>query len=347
MCTGRKTDQTNRVPVQKPKRTNPESPDDEMLDQRRAVTSAEDMRAELFTERYKDLLAWALRLTNQNHEAAEDLVQDAFVQFMVGRTGLEQIDNIDGYLRGMLCNMHASRMSREAQYLHDTLSIDDDSLAVGWPAIEPARRIQAFEELQQVCAYACARKESSRAGSVLILRYFHDYCPSEIASVICSSRHCVDQWQSLARGEVKQFINDPGRLRFVAAKHPVERCATRSVVSMGDPMSELRQMIFCSCRGPCLAHDELHEIYTLANTQALTTMKLAHIVSCHSCLDAVNGLLGLPRLAQRSQPEPSNAEPAIATVVEVRQAATNGCAKGTLDTACTPSVCPTRTNLAL
>ena len=49
---------------------------------------------QLFRERYEALLVWALRLTNQNHEAAQDLVQDAFVQFMLGRTGVEQIESI-------------------------------------------------------------------------------------------------------------------------------------------------------------------------------------------------------------------------------------------------------------
>jgi RNA polymerase sigma factor (sigma-70 family) len=281
-----------------------------MLDQRRAATRPEEKREQLFTERYESLLAWALRLTNQNHEAAQDLVQDAFVQFMLGRTGLEQIENIDGYLRRMLRYMHASRMSRQAQRLQDTaLSVADyDSLTLGWTAIEPPRRMQAFEELQQICSYACARKESSRAGSVLILRYFHDYFPTEIASVIGTSRHCVDQWQRLARREVKLFMNEPGRLRFVAAKRAAERAATRSFAATSDPMSELRQMIFLSCQGPCLSADELHEIYALGRTDALTTTRLAHIVSCRSCLDAVNSLLGLPLLAQRSQPEPS-AEP--------------------------------------
>ncbi|HET8782991.1 MAG TPA: sigma-70 family RNA polymerase sigma factor [Pyrinomonadaceae bacterium] len=276
-----------------------------MLDQRRAATRPEDRREQLFTERYESLLAWALRLTNQNHEAAEDLVQDAFVQFMLGRTGLEQIENIDGYLRRMLRYMHASRMSRQAQRLHDTaLSVADyDSLTLGWTAIEPPRRMQAFEELQQICSYACARKESSRAGSVLILRFFHDYFPTEIASVLATSRHCVDQWQRLARREVKLFMNEPGRLRFVDAKRVAERAATRSFTSSGEPMSELRQMIFLSCKGPCLTAGELREIYSSGNADALTTTKLAHIVSCRSCLDAVNSLLGLPLLAQRGQTE--------------------------------------------
>ena len=221
-----------------------------MLDQRRVAAQPDEKREQLFTERYESLLAWAMRLTNQQRESAEDLVQDAFVQFMLGRTRLEEIENIDGYLRRMLRYMHVSRMSRSAQHLHETaLSVADyDSCRLGWTAIEPPRRMQASEELHQICAYACSRKESSRAGSVLILRFFHEYFPTEIAAVLNSSRHCVDQWQRLARREAKLFMNEPGRLRFVNAKTASERQQIKYLRSDGDLMLELRQMIFNSCQ---------------------------------------------------------------------------------------------------
>ena len=229
-----------------------------MLDQRRVAAQPDEKRELLFTERYESLLAWAMRLTNQQRETAEDLVQDAFVQFVLGRTRLEEIENIDGYLRRMLRYMYLAKITRSAQHLHETaLSVADyDSLRLGWSAIEPARRMQAFEELHQICLYACSRKESSRAGSVLILRFFHDYLPTEIARVLNSSRDCVDQWQRLARREAKLFINQPGRLRFVDAKQNKERQSTY-LRSDCDLMPELRQMIFNSCRGECLPLEEL------------------------------------------------------------------------------------------
>jgi RNA polymerase sigma factor (sigma-70 family) len=278
---------------------NPEA-QESMLDQRRAPRP-EQRREQLFTERYESLLAWAMRLTNQHHEAA-DLVQDAFVQFMLGRTGLEQIENIDGYLRRMLKYMHASRKSRQAQRFNDAaLSVADyDSLNLGWTTIETSRRMQAIEELQQICSYACARKESSRAGSVLILKYFHEFLATEIAAIIRSSRHCVDQLHALARREVKLFLNEPGRLRFVA-KAGADRLAVKSLVSGEDLMTGLRRSIFLSCQGVCLPAEELREIYSAGQSEALTTPKLAHIVSCPSCLEFVNTLLGFPPLVSRYQ----------------------------------------------
>ena len=288
-----------------------------MLDQRRVAAQPDEKREQLFTERYAGLLAWAMRLTNQQRDVAEDLVQDAFVQFVLGRTRLEEIENIDGYLRRMLRYMHISRLSRSAQYLEEAaLSVADyDSCQRGWSAIEPPRRMQTFEELHQICTYACSRKESSRAGSVLILRFFHEYLPTEIAAVLNSSRHCVDQWQGLARNEVKLFMNEPGRLRFVNAAKPADRKQIRYLRSDCDLMLELRQVIFNSRQGDCLSQAELEEIYAGGKADALTTAKLAHIVSCPECLDAVNGLLGLPLLAQRYRSEPSEPKepPADAT----------------------------------
>lgn len=273
-----------------------------MLDQRRA-DKPEQRREQLFTERYEALLAWAMRLTNQHHEAA-DLVQDAFVQFMLGRTGLEQIENIDGYLRRMLKYMHASKKSRQAQRVDDAaLSVADcDSFTLGWTTVETPRRMQAVEELQQICSYACARKESSRAGSVLILKYFHEFMATEIAAIIRSTRHCVDQLHAIARREVKLYVDEPGRLRF-AAKGRVERPAVKRVVSGDDLMTGLRRSIFLSCQGVCSSPEDLRAIYLSSNTDALTTLKLAHIVSCRSCLDFVSTLLGFPPLAGRYQPD--------------------------------------------
>ena len=281
-----------------------------MLDQRRAAAHPEDDREQLFTERYEALLAWALRLTHQQRDSAEDLVQDAFVQFMLGRTRLEEIENIDGYLRRMLRYMHVSRMSRAAQHLPDTmLSVADyDSFRLGWTAIEPSRRMQAFEELHQICAYACSRKESSRAGSVFILRFFHNYYPTEIASILSSSRHCVDQWQRLARREAKVFMNEPGRLRFVDAKAPTAPAWIDYPSSDCDLMLALRRMIFNSCHGACLSEEELQRAYAGDSSDTLPTIRLAHVVSCLRCLNSVNTLLGLPLLAQRYQSENNDGE---------------------------------------
>lgn len=263
-----------------------------MLDRRRVVAQSEEKREQLFTERYESLLAWALRLTNQR-ESAEDLVQDAFVQFMLSRTRLEKIKNIDGYLRRMLRYMHYSRIRRSPQRLLETvLSVADyDTWLLGWTAVEPLRRMRASEDLYQLCAYACARKESSKAGSVLILRFFLDYLPIEIARVLNTSRHCVDQWQRHARREAKLLMSEPQRLRSVDVKSAFERQYIKYLKSDCELMVGLRRMIFDSCSGACLPQQELADVYSNGNQDALATPKLAHVVSCRKCLDGVNRVL--------------------------------------------------------
>src|ERR1700754_2717478 len=281
-----------------------------MLNQRRAAVQPEPTREVLFTERYETLLEWALQLTHQQRDSAEDLVQDAFVQFMLARTRLEEIENLDGYLRRLLRNMHFSRTTRLTQRLRDdALSIADyDTVLLGWTAIEPERRMQAAEQLHQICAYACFRKESSRAGSVLILRFFLDYFPTEIASVLGSSRHTVDQWQAVARREAKVFLSEPNRLRFVDAKTSAVRPWTMYPASDVDLMCALRGMIFSSRQGACLSGEVLQQAYTVGRRDALSAMQLAHVVSCRSCLDAVNTILGLPLLAERYPAEDCSRE---------------------------------------
>ena len=267
-------------------------------------------RERLFTERYEDLLAFAMHLTKRRRDVAEDLVQDAFVQFVLGRTRLAEIENIDGYLRRMLRYIHIAKINRSAQLVHDesALSLADYDLhRLGWTAIEPPRRMQASEELHQICTYACSRKESSKAGSVLILRFFHNFLPTEIARILNSSRHCVDEWQRVVRREVKLFMHKPARLRLVNRKALSERRQLNYLRADRDLMIELRQIIFNSRTGECLTQEELVEEYSENKAEPLTTATLAHIVSCRVCLDAVNTLLKLPLLHERLPTWPASA----------------------------------------
>jgi RNA polymerase sigma factor (sigma-70 family) len=273
-----------------------------MQDQNLQLTSPELKRDELFTQRYAQLRAWAKRLTN-NRDTADDLVHDAFVQFVQGRTSLEEISNIDGYLRRMLRYVYLSRLNRNSQKFFDhSVSISDyDSFHQTCRALQPPDRIHAQEELSAICTYACLRKETSRSASVLILRGFHDYLPTEIAAILRSTRHCIDQWQRLARKELKGYMSKRLRARIVNARaHPqIQRAVTKLSGIDCDFLTELRQMIFNSRQGTCFSRHELWKVYEHDNPDELTTTKLAHLVSCPECLDSVNQIVGLPALHAR------------------------------------------------
>jgi DNA-directed RNA polymerase specialized sigma24 family protein len=77
----------------------------------RASSPTTDHEA-LFIERYQRLLGLALQLTEGDRERAEDIVHDAFIQFSFSRPDINQIENLEGYLYGMLRKLHRRGQSR-------------------------------------------------------------------------------------------------------------------------------------------------------------------------------------------------------------------------------------------
>src|SRR5258708_35680962 len=67
----------------------------------------------VFLHRYERLLELARRVIGgASVDQAQDLVHDAFVQFVLLRPDLAAITNLDAYLPGMLLQMHLPRLRR-------------------------------------------------------------------------------------------------------------------------------------------------------------------------------------------------------------------------------------------
>src|ERR687887_300778 len=81
-----------------------------------------------FLERYQRLYHWSLALTRNNEQQAEDLLHDAFVQFLLSRPDLETIQNLDGYLHTILKNMRVSQLRRAARLQEATYALAANSL---------------------------------------------------------------------------------------------------------------------------------------------------------------------------------------------------------------------------
>ncbi|MCI0486139.1 MAG: RNA polymerase sigma factor [Blastocatellia bacterium] len=255
---------------------------------------------DLFIRRYGRLLDWSLQLTRHDRDEAEDLLHDAFIQFTLGRPDLEAIENLDGYLYAMLRNMRLSRVRRAARGPVALPSlIDYDSAELSLRAADERTRIHVQDEIGRVCHYACIRKETSKAGSVLILRFFHGYYPSEIAQVMQSQRRAVDDWLRISRREARVFLDDPRRLNFLGDREPARTARIGLGLSTVDFMRELRCAIYRSRRSKCLTGTRLRELYGSGHTGPADCAILAHIVSCPQCLDEVNRLLGLSPLRDR------------------------------------------------
>jgi RNA polymerase sigma factor (sigma-70 family) len=257
---------------------------------------------EVFLGRYARLRAWALQLTENDRERAEDLVHDAYVQFKVSRPDLNAIGNIDGYLYTILRNLHLSQVRRSLRVQHRTLSIVDyDSAEIGLRGADPRQQSRLQDELRLVCQYACMRKETSKAGSVLILRFLHGYYPREIAQVMRSTRPAVEERLRTARSEARQYLKDPNSLHFMrqGALDKIQVAPMGFARTTDELLNELRQTIFNSRHGICLASTDLKKLYIGDDVSGLDHVTLGHVTSCPRCLDEVNRLLDLPLLIER------------------------------------------------
>lgn len=254
----------------------------------------------IFLARYTRLRAWALQLTGDNDEA-EDLVHDAFIQFTFTCPDLDSIQNLDGYLYRILRNLHLSHVRRRLRLPARSLSIVDyDSAETLLRAHDPREQFRVQDELRQVCRYACLRKESSKAGSVLLFRFMHGYYPREIAQVMRSSREAVEERLRVGRGEAKRYLENPSALLFMGEAPPAAPTGQAYYArSVDELLADLRRTIFESCRGQCLTVERLEELYGGDAAGAVDCATLAHIVSCPRCLDRVNARLGLPPLSER------------------------------------------------
>ncbi|HLL15768.1 MAG TPA: sigma-70 family RNA polymerase sigma factor [Pyrinomonadaceae bacterium] len=270
-----------------------------MLRSAEAITTV-GLHEETFLARYGRLLGWALHLTGGDREQAEDLVHDAFIQYTFSRPDLAGIQNLDGYLYIMLRNLRLSQIRRRERLPGQSLSaLQYDSAELSLRVVDPRDQIKVQDELRQICRYACLRKETSKAGSVLLLRFMLGYYPREIAEVMRGSRQAAEERLRAARGEARLFLENPGGLHFLG-KGPDEVCVDVDGYARTSEefLQELRHAVFKSCRGDCLSAGRLALLYR-ERESLIEAGTLAHIVSCPRCLDAVNRLLGLPLLSER------------------------------------------------
>jgi RNA polymerase sigma-70 factor (ECF subfamily) len=270
---------------------------------RRAEASEQGAHEEVFLTRYGTLRAWAMRLTGGDAARAEDLVHDAFVNFTLARPDLARMQNLDGYLYRMLRNLNTSRVRRAARRHEDAPAVVEyDSVEFALRAADTRELIRVQDELRQVCHYATLRKESSKAGSVLILRFMHGYYPGEIARFTRTTREAVEERLRVARSEAKQYLKDPGSLRFMGrekARRGGCAASTGYAQTPEELLRDLRRRVFDSRRGECLEESGLACLYEGPASGAPDRATLAHLVSCPVCIDEVNSLRGLPPLAER------------------------------------------------
>ncbi|HEY2970875.1 MAG TPA: sigma-70 family RNA polymerase sigma factor [Pyrinomonadaceae bacterium] len=255
---------------------------------------------EVFLQRYERLRLSALYLVQNDQQLAEDLLHDVFLQFTVSQPNLKTIENLDGYLYRMLRNMHLSQLRRTSRMREATRPLlDYDSATAGLETLRNQTEVQARDELRRICEYALLRKNTSKAASVLILRFFHAYYPAEIAQVLCKSRNVVDQELRAARAEAKAYLTDPGSLAFMNENPKAEPLGLDSTNDTDDPLLDFRKLIFLSPAGACPTRDDLQQLFQPPDAEGPDCKTLAHLVCCEPCLNTVSATLGLPLLSTR------------------------------------------------
>jgi DNA-directed RNA polymerase specialized sigma24 family protein len=290
---------------------------EELLGQRKIQKVEKAIDSEkLFLDHYAWLRRKAQILLRGSLGDADDLVHDLYVSFVQSqaRPNLDDPDRLRGYLNRTLENFFISKTRRNGSDALSGLIVSDfDTIEYALTAVDRSQLLVVRSDLATICEYACLRRWSNRAASVMILRFFFGYFPSEIAELLRSKRSAVDTLTRTARLEARAYLTRPGTLVFMENKpRTTPRFSPYLPDNPADLNAELRRRLFSETEGTCFAPFEISNRYTEPPRSPFSTLELAHIVSCSSCLDRVNDALQLPSLSMRffsDSNEPRDGDP--------------------------------------
>jgi len=259
-----------------------------------AAAPARLSRESEFLSRYDQLLKWAQRLTQDDRSLAEDVVHDAYLQFVLSRADHSSINNLDHYLHQVVRNAHRTYIRQTTPRRFDQLSsIDLDSLQIA--AHDPHGPAQARQLLFAVCLYACEQRELSIAFSVLVLRFIHGYYPNEVAQLTKRTRGAVDGFLKSARHALKSHLSNLRPCYFSESHEVLSSSLSRGATEI----FSLQRVLFASRKGVCLESEQLQSLY-IRRTAKVPRRQLSHLVTCATCLDEANAILGIVSLRERS-----------------------------------------------
>lgn len=162
---------------------------------------------QIFVTHYQKLLSWAEYLCNHNKVLAEDLIQNAYIQFVTKKPELNEIDNIFGYLCRIVSNMYKNQLVRiSAQKRGGTLQAISLSIIEELIAIDTKSSEQAKETLIEIAHFTVGNRMHSKTSDVLILRFLLGYYPKEIAQLFMSSIFAINNLIMRGRQELREFL---------------------------------------------------------------------------------------------------------------------------------------------
>ncbi len=255
-------------------------------------------REKVFLDHYEWLLRRALQLSHGAQSAAEDLVHDCYVRFIQAATDIQLDDQnrLRGYLYRTLQRLAKSNYESGGRDAFQSLQpVDYDSMEFALASVDRSRLLYIRSDLARICEYCCLRRKTSRAGSVLIFRFFLNYYPSEIVQLLKASSAAVYKLTETGRLEAKAFLTRPESLHFLGSNNrPATPFSRRHLPESPSALfAELSRRIFAEPEGPCFAPARLELLYASNSKEQLTTHEVAHLASCKACLERANRLLRL------------------------------------------------------
>lgn len=261
-----------------------------------AVAPARIKREVEFLLRYDQLLKLATKLTDSDRGLAQDVVHDAFVQFMLSSTDYGAIDNVDHYLHQVVRNVHRTHIrQRSTRRLEQLSETSKEPAPISFA--DPYGVVQARDLLVTICRYVCQRKETSVASSILVLRFLHGYYPNEVAKLTRRTRSAVDGLLKSARRDLKGHLSKVPIYHFRDDVDAFQ--ASDSWPGVISDVFGMQRILFDARKGQCFEREQLQAIYSNADAR-LARCELSHLVSCPHCLDEANVILHLPLLRDRS-----------------------------------------------
>jgi RNA polymerase sigma factor (sigma-70 family) len=245
-----------------------------------------------FLARYKQIFHWAQQLCINRPWEADDLTQEAFLQFMAIRPNLDEIKNLDAYLYAIVRNLHRSLLHRHLRLRHVSLSIlDFDRAEDGLKLTDKERWQQVCADLELVRQFACERRETSKIGVLLILRFFHGYGVEETALLMGITRTALRARLLRARKEAREFLAEHnGRASGKIVLLPSEWIARQAKQFLTDEavgvdaLDVFLERIFQSTMGECVPRAQIKKLYEVPQPGGIDSRLLAHIVCCRTCL---------------------------------------------------------------
>lgn len=253
----------------------------------------------VFLQQYEKIQRWAMLIAKNDRELAKDLVHDVYLRFTLTEQNPSFVENIDNYIYVALKNQYFSHLRRSIRTKPIQFSVVEQEIINSTAlAFDPRHTNKIHDQLRVICHYACLRKATSIGASILILRFFHGYFPSEVALILKRSLNAIEARLKTSRLEVAGVIAYPERLAALTKKNNCFRRGAGLFESDENILSELRRKVFSSRRGDCQPIEKINDFYARGRSN-LPRIALSHMVSCESCLDNINLVLNMPRLQER------------------------------------------------